>query len=73
MDGKKTDIELMKRALRDFEDEARDKFLRGIEEHNSDGTNGMCRMSKKQTIEAIKDEIMDLWFYVKSLEEKEDS
>lgn len=68
-EGKRKDLELMKKALNKFENEGQEKFLKGIEEHNSDGSRGMNKMSKQQKIKAIKEEIIDLWFYVIGLEE----
>jgi hypothetical protein len=68
-EGKKQDLELMKKALKKFEEEGQEKFLKGIEEHNSDGSRGMNKMSKLQKVKAIKEEIIDLWFYISGLEE----
>ena len=68
-EGKKKDMELMVRSMDEFNIEARKKFLSGIEEHNSDGTRGMNKMSLKQKVKAIKEEAIDLWFYACSLEE----
>jgi len=67
--GKRKDFDLMRRALSEFNQEAFDKFTAGVEEHNSDGSRGMHKMSKKQKLKAIREEIIDLWFYVKSLDE----
>jgi len=68
-EGKRKDLELMKKALKSFEEEGQDKFLKGIEEHNSDGSRGMNKMSKVDKVRAIKEEIIDLWFYISGLEE----
>ena len=38
------DEELMEDALQKFQSEARSKFLKGILEHNPDGTKGLSRM-----------------------------
>ena len=62
------DEELMEEALEAFRWEARNKFLAGIREHNPDGTRGLARMDLDQKIQAIKDEIIDLWFYLAALE-----
>lgn len=69
-EGKRKDIELMEKAIDKFNEKSKNKFLKGIEEHNSDGNNGMHKMTKDQTIEAIQEEIIDLWFYLQSLETK---
>ena len=67
--GKRKDYDLMRRALSEFNQEAFEKFTTGVEEHNSDGSRGMHKMSRKQKIKAIREEMIDLWFYVKALEE----
>ena len=70
-DGKSQDFDLMRRALADFDEQAEEKFTAGVEEHNSDGSRGMHKMTRKQILKAIREEIIDLWFYVKSLEDEE--
>tara|TARA_B100000886_G_scaffold303110_1_gene233586 strand:- start:24087 stop:24338 length:252 start_codon:yes stop_codon:yes gene_type:complete len=66
----KTDEEIMEEALLDFEYNARDKFLKGILEHNSDGTKGLARMKSKDLVNSIKEEIIDAWFYLAELERR---
>lgn len=65
-----TDEEIMEDALMDFAYYAKDKFMKGIKEHNSDGTKGLSRMSTQNLIKSIKDEIIDSWFYVSELERR---
>ena len=45
----------------------RAKFNAGIQEHNPNGDKGLDRMSKAQKLKAVKEEILDLWFYVTAL------
>ena len=62
------DAELMHHALAEFQITAKKKFLDGIMEHNPQGDKGMCNMTFEQKIKSSKEEIMDLWFYICSLE-----
>jgi len=62
------DAKLMDKALKEFADSARTKFLNGIKEHNPDGNRGMCKMSFEDRIKAAKEEVIDLWFYLTSIE-----
>ena len=63
------DEELMEDALQKFKSEARSKFLKGILEHNPDGTRGLSRMHLLQKIDACKEEVIDLWFYLYAMEQ----
>ena len=63
-----TDEELRDRALAEFEEKAAKKFNAGTKEHNPNGDKGLDRMSKSQKLAAVKEEVMDLWFYVTALE-----
>ena len=72
-EGKQKDIDMMERAFDNFAKLARKKFMAGIEEHNADGSRGMHKMTKEQKFQAIKEEIIDLWFYTISLEEDENN
>ena len=62
------DVALMEKALKEFYERAREKFLAGIDEHNPDGEKGMCNMSFEHRIKSAKEEVIDLWFYLTSLE-----
>ena len=64
-----TDEELMENALRKFQTEAKAKFLKGILEHNPDGTRGLSKMTMLQKIDAAKEECVDSWFYLVALEQ----
>ena len=63
------DHELMENALAKFSSEARTKFMEGIREHNPDGTKGLSKMRLLQKIDACKEEIIDLWFYLYAIEQ----
>lgn len=63
------DEELMEDALEKFQSEAKAKFLKGILEHNPDGTKGLSRMHLLQKIDACKEEVIDLWFYLYAMEQ----
>ena len=63
------DAKLMDKALNEFADSARTKFLNGIKEHNPRGDRGMCKMSFEERIKAAKEEVIDLWFYLTSIED----
>lgn len=60
---------LMDQGLKEFKRKAKKKFLSGIKEHNPKGDKGMCVMSMKDRIKCAKEEVMDLWFYLCSIEE----
>jgi len=64
------DEKLMEDALEQFQFLARNKFMAGILEHNPDGTKGLDRMTLLQKVDACKDEVMDLWFYLYAIEQK---
>ena len=66
------DEQLRDEALASFAEKARAKFDAGIAEHNPDGDKGMCKMTIAQKMEACRDEVMDLWFYLHALEKKLD-
>jgi len=66
-----SDEDLRDEALRAFAEKARAKFDAGIAEHNPDGSRGLGKMSYEQHLDAIADEIMDLWFYLYSLKVNE--
>ena len=63
------DEELMENALEKFQSEAKSKFMKGILEHNPNGDKGLSRMHMLQKIDAIKEEVIDLWFYCYSVEQ----
>ena len=65
------DKDLMEQALNCFEYDARQKFLQGVKEHNPNGDKGLERMTLKQKIKACQEEVIDLWFYLASIEEEE--
>jgi len=60
---------LMKLALKEFKKKAKKKFMSGIKEHNPNGDKGMCMMSMKDRVSSAKEEVMDLWFYLCSIED----
>jgi|GEM_PF-2916987 len=62
-----TDYKIMDEALLEFHYSAREKFLKGIEEHNPDGSKGLAKMKSSDLIESIKEEIIDTWFYLYEL------
>ena len=64
------DEEMMENALAKFTDEARTKFMAGIREHNPDGTKGLSRMRLLSKIDACKEEVIDLWFYLYAIEQE---
>lgn len=64
------DYKIMDEALLEFHHSAREKFLKGIEEHNPDGTKGLARMKSSDLILSIKEEIIDTWFYLYELERR---
>ena len=64
------DEQLMEDALEQFQFLARNKFMAGILEHNPDGTKGLNRMNLLQKVDACKEEVMDLWFYLYAMEQK---
>ena len=64
------DEELMENALQQFQHLASQKFMAGIVEHNLDGTKGLDRMPLLEKVDACKDEVMDLWFYLYAIEQK---
>ena len=67
-DQEMNDLILMEKALAEFAVKARVKFKQGIEEHNPNGDKGLLRMSLNQKLTAIREEIIDLWFYVAAIE-----
>lgn len=64
------DEELMEDALEKFQFEARAKFLKGIREHNPDGTQGLSKMHILQKVDACREEIIDLFFYLHAIEQE---
>jgi len=66
------DEDLMKLALLRFEKRARHKFLQGVQEHNPDGDKGLERMTLKQKVQACQEEVIDLWFYLASIEQEDE-
>jgi len=63
------DEELIEDALTKFQNEAKSKFLKGILEHNPNGDKGLSRMHLLQKIDACKEEVIDLWFYLYAMEQ----
>jgi hypothetical protein len=63
------DEELMEDALTKFQSEAKSKVLKGILEHNPNGDKGLSRMHLLQKIDACKEEVIDLWFYLYAMEQ----
>ena len=63
------DEDLMEDALTKFQSEAKSKFLKGILEHNPNGDKGLSRMHLLQKIDACKEEVIDLWFYLYAMEQ----
>ena len=63
------DKKLMNSALAEFQKKAEKKFQSGIKEHNPNGGKGMLAMDFSKRISSAKEEVMDLWFYLCSIEE----
>jgi len=63
------DEDLMEDALEKFQSEAKSKFMKGILEHNPNGDKGLSRMHLLQKIDACKEEVIDLWFYLYAMEQ----
>lgn len=66
------DKDLMKLALVRFKKRARHKFLKGVQEHNPKGDKGLELMTLRQKIQACQEEVMDLWFYLASIEQEDE-
>ena len=66
------DEDLMEQALHCFEKRARHKFLQGVQEHNPDGDKGLERMTLSQKVQACQEEVIDLWFYLASIEQEDE-
>lgn len=66
----KNDLNLMNKAMDSFNTKARKKFIDGIFEHNPNGDKGMHLMNTNKCIDAIQEEIVDLWFYTENLKIK---
>lgn len=66
------DKDLMEQALHCFEKRARHKFLQGVQEHNPDGDKGLERMTLSQKVQACQEEVIDLWFYLASIEQEDE-
>ena len=64
------DYKIMDEALLEFNYSAREKFLKGIKEHNPDGTKGLARMKSSDLRQSIREEIIDAWFYLAELERR---
>ena len=56
------------RCLGQFQFLARNKFMAGILEHPM--LKGLDRMTLLQKVDACKDEVMDLWFYLYAMGKK---
>ena len=65
----KDDKELMKSALKQFKKRAKKKFTSGILEHNPKGDKGMLMMPMIERVRCAKEEVIDLWFYLHSMED----
>lgn len=65
-----SDEELMEEALENFDEMASAKFMAGIMEHNPNGNKGLARMKSEDLVLAVKEEIIDLWFYLAELEKR---
>lgn len=63
------DKKLMDSALLEFQEKAEMKFMSGIEEHNPKGDKGMLVMDLRKRISSAKEEVIDLWFYLCSIQE----
>ena len=63
------DEDLMEDALTKFQSEAKSKFLKGILAHTPNGDKGLSRMHLLQKIDACKEEVIDLWFYLYAMEQ----
>ena len=66
------DEDLMEQALFCFEKRARRKFLQGVQEHNPKGDKGLEKMTLQQKVQACQEEVMDLWFYLASIEQEDE-
>ncbi len=64
------DSEIKHAALTEFVAEAPRKFDVGMLEHNPEGKKGLWRMSEAQLVDAAKEEVIDLWHYIVTLEHK---
>ena len=64
------DEEIMDKALKRFNEDARKKFMEGVREHNPDGTKGLSRMTLEEKLRSCLEEGIDLWFYLYVIEEK---
>ena len=62
------DEELREVGLDEFAELARKKFDEGIREHTPNGERNLCRLTPLDLIQQQKNEIIDQWFYVCSLE-----
>jgi len=65
-----TDEEIMEDALKGFALMGRDKFVKGIKEHNRDGKRGLSKMKTKDLVRAVQEEVIDLWFYTNELKRR---
>jgi proline dehydrogenase len=63
------DVVLMNLGLKEFKKKAKKKFMNGIKEHNPDGDKGMSLMPMMEKVSSAKEEVMDLWFYLCSIED----
>lgn len=64
------DEEIMEDALKGFALMGRDKFVKGIKEHNKDGKKGLGRMKTRDLLLAVQEEVIDLWFYTNELKRR---
>lgn len=65
-----TDEEIMEDALKGFSLMGREKFVKGIKEHNRCGKKGLAKMQTKDLIKAVQEEVIDLWFYTNELKRR---
>lgn len=65
-----TDPELRDKAIQLFDEVARSKFDRGIREHNPTGDRPLSRLTVSELVDCTRDELIDAWFYLAALEER---
>jgi hypothetical protein len=65
-----TDEEIMEDALKGFSLMGREKFVKGIKEHNRCGKKGLARMKTEDLVKAVQEEVIDLWFYTNELKRR---
>jgi hypothetical protein len=67
-----TDPVLRDNAIRLFDEVARSKFDKGIQEHNPQGDRPLSRLTVGQLVDCARDELIDAWFYLAAIEEREE-